>query len=151
VALAATLGIAALVFGRLGGDSDTTYYVPFAAAVLLLSLGSDYNVFVVGRIWQELRRRPLTEAVAHATPRASTAITIAGIALALSFALLALVPLAPFREFAFVMAVGVLLEAFVVRPVLVPALIVLFGRWSWWPAAGPRTVGHPPLEETGSD
>ena len=54
----------------LGYDS-LTYYVPFAAGVLLVSLGSDYNVFVGGRIWEEARWLRLREAVAVATPPAA--------------------------------------------------------------------------------
>jgi RND superfamily putative drug exporter len=129
----AALGTTAFVFGELLGYGDLTYYVPFAAAVLLLSLGSDYNLFVVGRIWQEARRRPLDEAIVVAAPRASGAITIAGIALAGSFALLALVPLRAFREFAFAMSVGVLIDTFLVRTLLVPTLIRLVGERGWWP------------------
>jgi RND superfamily putative drug exporter len=106
--------------------------------VLLLSLGSDYNVFVVGRVWQEARRRPLREAVAVAAPRASRAIGVAGIALALSFASLGLIGLRQFHEFAFAMFVGVLLDAFVVRALLIPALISFFGERSWWPWAPPQ-------------
>jgi putative drug exporter of the RND superfamily len=133
LSVAATLGLTTYVFQDLLGHSDLTYYIPFAAGVLLVSLGSDYNVYVVGRIWDELRVRPLREAVAVAVPRASKAISIAGIALAGSFAALALVPVDAFREFAFMMAVGVLLETFFVRPLLIPALISVFGEASLWP------------------
>jgi putative drug exporter of the RND superfamily len=133
LSVAATLGLTTYVFQGLLGHSDLTYYVPFAAGVLLVSLGSDYNVFVAGRIWQEAERRPLREAIAIAAPRASRAISVAGIALAASFAMLALVPVDGFREFAFMMGVGVLLETFLVRPVLIPALIVLFGDAGAWP------------------
>ena len=133
LSVAATLGLTTYVFQGLLGHNDLTYYVPFAAGVLLVSLGSDYNVFVAGRIWQEAERRPLREAIAVAAPRASRAISVAGIALAASFAMLALVPIDGFREFAFMMAVGVLLETFVVRPVLIPALIALFGEAGAWP------------------
>jgi RND superfamily putative drug exporter len=131
--VAATLGLTTYVFQDLLGHSDLTYYVPFAAGVLLVSLGSDYNVYVVGRIWEELRVRHLRDAIAVAVPRASKAISIAGIALALSFAALAIIPLDGFREFAFMMAVGVLLETFLVRTLLIPALISVFGRTSTWP------------------
>ena len=141
LSVAATLGLTTYVFQGLLGHSDLTYYVPFAAGVLLVSLGSDYNVFVAGRIWQEAERRPLREAIAVAAPRASRAISVAGIALAASFAMLAIVPIDGFREFAFMMAVGVLLETFVVRPVLIPALITLFGDASAWPGRlGPGRV-----------
>jgi putative drug exporter of the RND superfamily len=131
--VAATLGLTTYVFEDLLGHSDLTYYVPFAAGVLLVSLGSDYNVYIVGRIWDELRNRPLREAIAVAVPRASKAISVAGIALAFSFAMLAIVPLDGFREFAFMMSVGVLLEAFLVRTLLIPSLISAFGRTSTWP------------------
>jgi RND superfamily putative drug exporter len=133
LSVAATLGLTTYVFQGLLGHNDLTYYVPFAAGVLLVSLGSDYNVFVAGRIWQESERRPLREAIAVAAPRASRAISVAGIALAASFAMLAIVPIDGFREFAFMMSVGVLLETFVVRPLLIPALIALFGEAGAWP------------------
>jgi len=133
LSVAATLGLTTYVFQGLLGHSDLTYYVPFAAGVLLVSFGSDYNVFVAGRIWQEAGKRPLREAIAVAAPRASRAISVAGIALAASFAMLAIVPVDGFREFAFMMAVGVLLETFLVRPVLIPALIALFGDAGAWP------------------
>jgi RND superfamily putative drug exporter len=143
--VAATLGLTKYVFQDLLGHSDLTYYVPFAAGVLLVCLGSDYNVYVVGRIWQEAERMPLREAIAFAAPRASKAIGVAGIALAASFGMLAVVPIDGFRELAFMLAVGVLLETFVVRSALIPALISLFGSSSGWPGR----VGTPePARET---
>ena len=135
LSVAATFGLAKYVFQDLLGHSDVTYYVPFATGVLLVSLGSDYNVYVVGRIWEEARHMPLRDAIAYAAPRASKAIGVAGIALAASFAMLAVVPIDGFREFAFMMGVGVLLETFLVRSVLIPALISLFGGASFWPGA----------------
>jgi RND superfamily putative drug exporter len=133
LALLASVGLATVVFRDLLGYPDLTYYVPLTAGVLLVSLGADYNLFVVGRIWQEARRLPVDEAIAVAVPRASRAVTIAGVTLALSFSLLAIVPLAAFRQFAFVMAVGILIDTFLVRTFLVPGLISLVGRASWWP------------------
>src|SRR6185312_15990360 len=88
-ALGLTIGIGQHILGY----GSLVYFVPFAAGVLLVSLGSDYNVFVVGRIWEEARRRPVADAVAVATPQASRAITTAGVALAASFAMLAVIPL----------------------------------------------------------
>jgi len=139
--VAATLGLTTYVFQGLLGHTDLTYYVPLGTGVLLVSLGSDYNVYVVGRIWEELRVRKLRDAIAVAAPRASKAISIAGVALAFSLATLAIIPLDGFREFAFIMCVGVLLETFLVRSLLIPALISLFGRTSTWPGRI-----QPPLE-----
>jgi RND superfamily putative drug exporter len=142
-ALAASLGLTTLVFQGILGHDDLTYHVPFAVSVLLLSLGSDYNVFVVGRIWKAAETMPLREAIATAAPRASRAITVAGLALAASFACLALIDLRQFREFAFAMVVGILLDAFVVRSLLIPALISLFGERSWWPGRRPEVQAEP--------
>ena len=133
LALAATLGVTTYLFQDLLGYDELTYYVPFAAAVLLVSLGSDYNVFVAGEIAREADRRPLREAVAVAAPRASRAIAVAGVVLAASFATLAIVPLRAFHELAFALAVGVLIDAFLVRSLLVPGLISLLGRVTFWP------------------
>jgi putative drug exporter of the RND superfamily len=138
--LAAALGLTALVFQGLLGYDDLTYYVPFAASVLLVALGSDYNVFIAGRIWNQARSMRLREAIAVAAPEAAKAIRVAGVALAASFALLALVPVRSFREFAFVMAAGVLIDTFIVRSLLVPALTSLAGERAWWPGRRVRRL-----------
>ena len=148
LALAASIGLTTLFFQNVLGHDEITYHVPFAVAVLLLSLGSDYNVFVVGRIWQcaEDEGLPLRDAIATAAPRASRAIGVAGLALAFSFAALALIDLRQFHEFAFAMCVGILLDAFLVRAVLIPALISLFGERSFWPRTRPRLRRRPAPE-----
>jgi RND superfamily putative drug exporter len=138
--LLASLGLTTFFFQKVLGEEDLTYYVPFAAAVLLVALGSDYNVFVAGRIWDQARRMRLREAIAVAAPQAARAVTVAGLALAASFALLAIVPLRSFREFAFVMAAGVLVDTFIVRTLLVPALTSIFGESAWWPGRRVRTL-----------
>ena len=133
LAVGASLGLTTWFFQDVLGRDGLIFYVPMAAAVLLISLGSDYNIFSAGYIWEEARRRPLPEALAVAVPRSTRAITAAGVTLAASFALVALIPVAPFEELAFAVAVGVLIDAFVVRSLLVPALISLVGRASGWP------------------
>jgi RND superfamily putative drug exporter len=134
LALCSALGLTTLVFQGLLDHDGLTFYVPFTAAVLLVSLGSDYNIFAVGHIWQLAERRPLQAAMRLAIPESTRAITAAGVALAASFGLLALVPLNAFRELGFVMAVGILLDVFVVRALLVPSLLTLVGRRSGWPS-----------------
>ena len=141
LAVLATLGLTVVLCDAVFGSPDLVYFVPFAAGVLLVSLGSDYNVFVVGRIWEEARALPVREAVAVAAPRASRAITTAGIALAASFGLLAVIPLAQFRQMAIIMAAGVLLDTIVVRSLLVPSLVALSGRAGMWP--GHQRVREP--------
>ena len=134
LALVAALGVTVWIFQDAAGYDGLVYFVPFAAGVLLVSLGSDYNIFVVGRIFQEARRLPVRDAVSVAVPRASKAITTAGLALAASFAVLAVIPLDQFRELAAAMALGVIIDAFIVRSLLVPALVAVFGNSGKWPA-----------------
>lgn len=133
LSVGAAIGLTTLVFQRGVGYDGLIFYAPFAAAVLLVSLGSDYNIFTVGRIWDEARTRPLLEAVATGLPRSARPVTVAGVTLATSFAFIGLIPVAPFQELAFAVAVGVLIDTFLVRSLLVPCLIVLVGRLSGWP------------------
>lgn len=107
--------------------------MPFAAAVLLLAFGSDYNIFAVGNIWETARGQPLPEAHVRAMPESIAALLVAGLALAASFGLLAVVPLVPFPQLAFVMFVGIVLDVLVVRSIMMPALLTVFGRASVWP------------------
>ncbi len=133
--VAATLGIATWLFQDALGQGQLVYYVPFATAVLLLALGSDYTIYLVGGIWRAARRTGIVQGIRTAMPAASRGISAAGLVLAGSFGLLALVPIDALRQFAFVMALGVGLDAFVVRPLLVPALITLVGPRGFWPSA----------------
>ncbi|MDO5629878.1 MAG: MMPL family transporter, partial [Mobilicoccus sp.] len=138
LSVAAALGLTTWVFMEFLGEDGITFYVPFAAAVLLVALGSDYNIFGIGRAWDEARHRPIPEAMAIAMPETSKAITTAGVVLAASFAMLATIPLTAFRELAFTMAVGIMLDVFVVRTFMVPSLLTLVGDKSAWPRPGLR-------------
>lgn len=145
LAIAATFGLTSFFLRLVLGTSDFTYYVPLAVGVLLLSLGTDYNLFIVGRIWQESVDRDIGSAIRVAVPHASRAISIAGLALAFSFAMLAIVPISPFRELAFAVCVGVIVDAFVVRTLLIPALLAVLGEKSRWPGRRPPAVEGAPV------
>ncbi|HEX2503157.1 MAG TPA: MMPL family transporter [Miltoncostaeaceae bacterium] len=145
--VAATLGITTWVFQDVLDQGQLVYYVPFATSVLLLALGSDYTIYLVGGIWRVARRVGIVQGVREAMPAASRGISVAGLVLAGSFGVLALVPMDAMRQLAFVMALGVALDAFVVRPLLVPALITLVGRRGFWPSApapAPAAAPSPP-------
>ncbi len=137
--VAAALGISVLVFQGILDDPGLTFYVPFTTAVLLIALGSDYNVFAVGSIWEEAGRRPLRDAIVVAMPATARAIGAAGVILAATFAMVALIPLDSFRQVAFIMAVGLLIDTFLIRPVLTPAVLTLLGRAAGWPSGRIRT------------
>jgi putative drug exporter of the RND superfamily len=144
LSVAATLGLTVWFFQDVLGYPDITYYVPFAGAVLLISLSSDYNVLIVGKIWAEGENRPMRDAIASAAPRASRAIRAAGLSLAASFALVALIPIRSFRELAAVMSVGILVETFLVRSLLAPSLLALLGRHARWPGRPAAAVSSAP-------
>jgi RND superfamily putative drug exporter len=126
--VAAALGLTAYVFQDLLGYGELAFFVPVASAILLLALGADYNVFLVSRIWGEAERKDLRPAIRTAGSRAARAITVAGLILALSFAAVALIPIQSFREFAFAMSIGLLLDTLIARTLLIPALVSLLGR-----------------------
>ncbi|MGN6255371.1 MAG: MMPL family transporter [Solirubrobacterales bacterium] len=126
--VAAALGLTVYFFQDLLGYGELAFFVPIAAAILLLALGADYNVFLISRIWREAERQDLRPAIRTAGSRAARAITVAGMILALSFAAVALIPIASFRELAFALSVGLLLDTLLARTLLIPALVSLFGR-----------------------
>jgi RND superfamily putative drug exporter len=126
--VAAALGLTVYVFQDLLGYGELAFFVPVASAILLLALGADYNVFLISRIWREADRRDLRPAIRTAGSRAGRAITVAGIILSLSFAAVALIPIQSFREIAFALCVGLLLDTLIARTLLIPALVSLFGR-----------------------
>ncbi|MCM4083873.1 MMPL family transporter [Paractinoplanes hotanensis] len=146
--LAATLGLSTWFFTDVLGGDGLTFYVPFATAVLLVALGSDYNIFTVGQVWHEARRRPMRQALVLVTPASSRAVTTAAVILAVSFGLLHLIPLQPFREIAFTLAVGVVVDAVLIRSLLMPALLSLLGSASGWPSRRLRRAGSPPERQT---
>jgi RND superfamily putative drug exporter len=134
LSVAAALGLTTFLFQDVLGQQGLTFYAPFAAAVLLIALGADYTVFSVGSIWEAASRKPLAEAIMDALPRTSRAITTAGVILAATFALVAIIPLATFRQIAFAVTVGLMIDTLIVRPVLTPALLTLLGPRASWPS-----------------
>lgn len=147
--VAAALGLTVYVFQDLLGYGELAFFVPIASAILLLALGADYNVFLISRIWQEAEGRELRPAIRTAGVRAGRAITVAGFILALSFAAVALIPIQGFREIAFALFVGLLLDTLIARTLLVPALVAIFGRGKR--AAKEPTdnqLSTPPIEST---
>ena len=149
--VAAALGLTVYVFQGLLGYNEIAFFVPVATAILMLALGADYNVFLISRIWREAERRDLTEAIRTAGSRASSAIAVAGLILALSFAAVWLIPIAAFRELAFAMFVGLMLDTWLARPLLIPALVSLFGGGSGDEASPDEERVPEPLREPISD
>ena len=144
----AALGTATGVFIFLAGDSGLTFILPFLMFIFLLALGEDYNILVMTRIREENHDRTLREAVVEAVARTGPTVTSAGVILAGSFAMLAVAggggsssANSQIQAIGFGLAIGILLDTFVVRTVLVPATVALLGRWNWWPSRLARSDG----------
>jgi len=130
----ATLGIVTWIFTSIMHQSGMIYMIPLFIFIILVALGADYNIFLVSRIREEVRQRPLKEAVSHAIAHTGGVITSCGIILAGTFATLMVAPLEMVTQLGTAVVVGVLIDTFIVRALLVPAISVLVGRWSWWPS-----------------
>ncbi len=135
----ASLGLATIVFIDLGGDGGISFILPFLMFIFLLALGEDYNILVMTRIREEARERPIREAVIRAISRTGSTVTSAGIILGGTFAVFAVVGGSgagngQLHAIGFGLAAGILMDTFLVRTLLVPSVVVLLGRWNWWPS-----------------
>jgi RND superfamily putative drug exporter len=121
-------------------------FVPILVFAFLFGLSMDYEVFVLSRMREEYDNTHSTEqAVVNALSRTGRLVTSAAIILCISFASITLTPSVDIRVLAFGLAAGILLDATVVRSLLVPALVALFGRWNWWmPASLERVLRTAP-------
>jgi putative drug exporter of the RND superfamily len=134
----AALGLVGLVFVHLGGQDGINFLLPFLMFVFLMALGSDYNILIMSRIREEAHELPLRDAVARAVGRTGSTITTAGVILAGTFAVLAVAGGSSgggqIQQIGYGVAAGVLMDTFLVRSLLVPSMVVLLGRWNWWPS-----------------
>ena len=144
------LGLVGIVFVHLGGQDGINFLLPFLMFVFLMALGSDYNILIMSRIREEAHELPLRDAVARAIGRTGSTITTAGVILGGTFAVLAVAAGSAsggqIQQIGYGVAAGVLMDTFLVRSLLVPSLVVLLGRFNWWPShlsrdAGPRHAG----------
>jgi RND superfamily putative drug exporter len=129
----AALGISAFVFERVFGFAGSDPSLPLFVFVFLVALGVDYNIFLMTRVREEVPRVGARRAALAGLIATGGVITSAGLVLAGTFATLAVLPVVAFAQIGFAVALGVLLDAVVVRAVLVTALGLDIGRWMWWP------------------
>jgi RND superfamily putative drug exporter len=150
----AALGLSVLLFIKIAGDQGLVFFLPFLMFIFLLALGEDYNILVMTRIREEAHKRPLREAVAKAISVTGTTVTSAGLVLAGTFIVFGVVAGgqsggSEFRDIALGLALGILMDTFLVRTLLVPSLVVLLGRWNWWPSKVRIDQADPPAGPSG--
>lgn len=130
----AAMGLGGLVFGPVFGFGGLDPGIPLLAFVFLVALGVDYGIFLMHRMREEsLKGTPAAEAALTALRTTGGVIASAGLVLAATFGVLMTLPLVGVVEMGFLIAVGVLLDTFLVRTYLVTSASVLLGRLVWWP------------------
>jgi RND superfamily putative drug exporter len=143
----AALGLTSFLVITLGGQDGLVFLLPFLMFVFLLALGEDYNILIMTRIREEARVFPLRDAVVRAISMTGPTVTSAGLILAGTFAVFAAagggVMGGQLQSIGLGLALGVLLDTFGVRTLLVPSIVVLLGRWNWWPSRLGKTSKLP--------
>jgi RND superfamily putative drug exporter len=137
----AALGVGYLVFDVIFGFPGSDPSLPLFSFVFLVALGVDYNIFLIARAREETLKHGSQQGILRALAVTGGVITSAGIVLAGTFSVLAVLPLTFLTELGFVVAFGVLLDTFLVRSVLVPAIALSLGDKFWWPSALSRPRG----------
>jgi len=107
--------------------------IPLYSFVFLVALGEDYNIFMVSEIWKNKSEQNHIDAIANGVSKTGSVISSAGLILAGTFLVLATLPIQVLVQFGIVTCVGVLIDTFIVRPLLVPAITTVLGRFAFWP------------------
>jgi len=135
LSFAAALGGSLVLFDLFADFPGEDPSYPLFAFIFLVALGVDYNIFLMARVREEALRRPTREAMRQGLAVTGGVITSAGVVLAGTFSVLAVLPLVALTQIGITVAFGVLLDTFVVRSLLVPALTFELGERVWWPSA----------------
>lgn len=130
---AATLGLSIFLFKQFLDLDAISYRLPLYAFVFLVALGVDYSIMLIARIREEMRSIPFEDAVRRGLEKTGGVISSAGLILAATFLVLATMPIYELKLFGFMMALGILIDTFIVRPLLIPAILILLGKYSFWP------------------
>ena len=128
------LGVAGWVFTHVFEFPGVDPAVPLYSFVFLVALGIDYNIFLMTRVREESLQHGTREGILRGLSITGGVITSAGLVLAATFAALSVIPILFLVQIAFIVAFGVLLDTFIVRSLLVPALTYDIGRAIWWPS-----------------
>jgi RND superfamily putative drug exporter len=130
---AATLGLVVFAFSNLIGSGGIAFNLVLMSFIFLVALGVDYNIFLMTRAREEAAQRGTREGILAALENTGGVVTGAGLILAGTFATLTLLPLEELVQVGAMVSVGVLLDTFVVRALLIPAITYLLGERAWWP------------------
>jgi putative drug exporter of the RND superfamily len=129
-----TLGLSILFIRYVVGDPGINSALPTYAFIFLVALGTDYTIFLMSRVREEARTHGTREGVLRALGATGSVITSAGVILAGTFSVLLTLPVTFAFNIGFIVALGILLDTFIVRTIMVPALVEVIGDKIWWPS-----------------
>ena len=128
-----TLGLSAFIFIFIFGHEGLTPGLAFFLFVFLNALGVDYNIYLMSRLREESRKNNLNQATINTLASTGGVITSAGLILAGTFSALMTLPLQDLFQLGLAVALGVLMDTFITRTLIVPSIVTVLGKWNWWP------------------
>jgi len=143
VSFGATFGLSVLAFQQIFSHSGVAYANGVWMFIFLVALGADYNIFVMSRIREATKKEGFRDGITTAVGRTGGVVTSAGIILAGTFAVLTTLPLRDIFQLGFAVMLGVLIDTFIVRALLVPSMAAILGELSWWPRKHSRNTDIP--------
>jgi RND superfamily putative drug exporter len=141
LSLGTAMGVSALIFNQILDLPGADPAVPLYGFVFLVALGVDYNIFLMTRVREESVGHGTRTGIRRGLAITGGVITSAGLVLAATFAALVVIPILFLLQLAVIVAFGVLLDTFIVRTLLVPAVSYDIGRRIWWPSRLSRAGG----------
>ena len=145
------VGLSVVIFQYALGHPGLGYQNVVWMFIFLAALGADYNILIISRVREEIRTRGLSGGVRAAVARTGGVVTSAGLILAGTFAVLTTFPLRDVFQLGFAVALGVLIDTFIVRALFVPSIVLLLRRWNWWPSRIGTTPVPVPVRVDESD
>jgi RND superfamily putative drug exporter len=141
-----------LVFQQLRDSSGLLFMLPIIVYLFVVAIGTDYNILLVARLREEIRRgRTPAEATRLAVSQSAPTISAAAVILAGTFGVLMLADNSMLQQMGFAVAFGILLTAFVMALLLVPTITTLLGARAWWPSGKAGARPGLPVADTDED
>lgn len=134
ISYTSALGIGSFIFEKFFNYTEMSYRIPLYSFVFLVALGVDYNIMLMSRIREEIHHHTLENAVKRSITLTGAVISSAGIILAATFGVLTTQPILELFMFGTTVAIGILIDTFLVRGILVPAIVLKIGKWNFWPS-----------------
>ena len=128
------MGLSTFIFDKIFDLPEMSYRIPLYTFVFLVALGVDYNIMLVSRIREENNHLELKEAISRGVSMTGGVISSAGVILAATFGVLMTQPILELFMFGFAVGLGILMDTFLVRGLLLPSVITLLGKISFWPS-----------------